>query len=55
MNNTLISIAMAAFWTTFMVWWSADFSAVNIIIFTGTGLAFGFLWTFFMRRWGYLT
>jgi hypothetical protein len=53
MKTTLISICMAVFWAGSMVWWSADFSPVNIAIFGVLGLAFGFAWTWFMKWMGY--
>ncbi|MGD9922620.1 MAG: hypothetical protein AB7O60_09270 [Variibacter sp.] len=48
-----ISLALAVFWTGFMIWWSADYSAVNIIIFSVMGVIFGFAWTWLMKRLGY--
>ncbi len=53
MKLILISICMAVFWAGFMIWWSADFSAVNIAIFSVMGLVFGFAWTWFMKWMGY--
>lgn len=53
MKNILIAICIGLFWAAFMVWWSADFSPVNITIFAVMGLVFGFAWTWFMRRAGY--
>ena len=55
MKIILISVCMAVFWAGFMVWWSADFSPVNIAIFGVMGLVFGFAWTWFMKRCGHLT
>lgn len=49
-----ISIALAIFWTAAMIWWSADYSAVNILILGVMGVVFGFAWTWLMKRWGYL-
>lgn len=46
----LSSIAFAIFWTAWMVWWSDEFSAVNIGILTACGALGGWLW-FLGMRW----
>jgi UDP-N-acetylmuramyl pentapeptide phosphotransferase/UDP-N-acetylglucosamine-1-phosphate transferase len=38
------SIAFAVLWTGWMIWWSGDFAAVNIIILTICGAVAGYLW-----------
>lgn len=48
-----IALGFAIVWAAFMVWWSADYSAANIIIFSVMGVLLGFLWTWFMKRMGY--
>jgi hypothetical protein len=55
MKTILISVCMGLFWAGFMAWWSADISPANIAIFGVMGLAFGFGWTWFMKRCGYIT
>ena len=46
----LSSALCAIFWTVGMIWWSGDYSTVNIGIFTLCGALFGVLW-FFAMRW----
>ena len=53
MKTILISVGFGLFWAAFMVWWSSDFSPVNITIFTVMGLILGFAWTWLMKRFGY--
>ena len=53
MKIAIIPVAIGLFWAAFMIWWSADFSPVNIAIFCVMGLVFGFAWTWFMKRMGY--
>jgi hypothetical protein len=48
-----ISLAFAVCWTAFMIWWSADYTVPNIVIFSVMGVLLGFLWTWFMKRCGY--
>ncbi len=48
-----IALGFAIFWAAFMIWWSADYSPVNIGIFTVMGVVLGFAWMWFMKRLGY--
>ena len=52
-KDVAISLGFGLFWAAFMVWWSSDYSPVNIAIFTVMGLILGFAWTWVMKRWGY--
>ena len=54
-KDIAISLAFAAFWAVFMIWWSSDQSLPNVIILSALSLAVGFGWTWFMKRFGYLT
>lgn len=50
-----MSVGFGLFWAAFMVWWSSDFSIAHIAILSVMGLLVGFAWTYFMKRFGYLT
>ena len=52
-KQVAISVAFAAFWAVFMIWWNNDYSVVNIIIFSVMGLILGFAWMWVMSRLGY--
>jgi hypothetical protein len=43
------SIFLAAFWTAAMVWWSADYDPVHILIMAVCGAVFGLFWYWAMR------
>jgi hypothetical protein len=46
----LSAIAFAVLWTAWMVWWSAEFGAVQIGIMSACGALVGWLW-FLVLRW----
>lgn len=52
------SIAFAVLWSGWMIWWSGEFDAANIIILTICGVLAGYLWYRLMgwqfRRMGML-
>jgi hypothetical protein len=54
MKSAIIPVALGLFWAAFMIWWSADFSPVNIAILCVMGLVFASAWTWFMKRMGLL-
>jgi len=53
LRQLIITVVFAAAWSAFMVWWSADTSASNILILSAIGIlvAGTFAWT--MKRVGY--
>ena len=51
--DVVIALGFAVFWSVFMIWWSHDYTIVNIIIFSVMGLILGFAWVWVMKRWGY--
>ena len=48
-----IALGFAVFWSISMIWWSQDYTIVNIVIFSVMGLLVGFAWVWVMKRWGY--
>ena len=44
------SVAFTVLWTAWMIWWSGDLHAANIIILTICGAVAGYLW-FLAMRW----
>ena len=44
------SVAFTVLWTGWMIWWSGDFHAANIIILTICGAIAGYFW-FCAMRW----
>ena len=48
-----IALGFAVFWSIFMIWWSQDYTIVNIVIFSVMGLLVRFAWVWVMKRWGY--
>jgi hypothetical protein len=47
----LAGISFAVLWTTFMIYWSGDYSIVNILIFTICGAGAGYLWYWLMGKY----
>jgi hypothetical protein len=47
------AIGFGVLWTVLMIWWSKDYTAVNIAIFTVMGLILGIAWMWVMKRFGY--
>jgi hypothetical protein len=45
---TLAALVFAVLWTVFMVLWSGDYSAVNVVILSVCGLVAGFAWAWAM-------
>jgi hypothetical protein len=50
LHRNLIALGFAVFWTVFMVWWSADYDIVNILILSVGGLIVGYTWVWAMGR-----
>jgi len=46
------AIAFAILWPAWMIWWSGDFGAVNIVILTACGAIAGYLW-YRLMRWSF--
>ena len=44
------SIAFTVLWTGWMIWWSGDFHAANVIILAICGSVAGYLWYRLMCR-----
>jgi hypothetical protein len=44
------SVAFTVLWTGWMIWWSGDYDAANIIILTICGSIAGYFW-FLAMRW----
>jgi hypothetical protein len=52
-RQLLVIALFAAFWTGFMIWWSGDTRAVNIVILSVCGLLVATAWLWAMKRFGY--
>jgi hypothetical protein len=53
-KQVAVALGFAVFWTVLMIWWSNDYTTVNIAIFSVMGLILGFAWVWVMKRLGYL-
>jgi hypothetical protein len=49
-HRHLIALGFALIWSSFMVWWSADYTTVNIVILIAGGILVGYLWVWAMLR-----
>ena len=52
-KQVALANGFGVFWGLFMIWWSKDYTIVNIAIFTVMGLLLGFAWMWVMKRFGY--
>lgn len=50
LRRNLTALGFAVFWTVCMVWWSADYDIVNILILLVGGLIVGYTWVWAMGR-----
>ena len=50
LRRNLTALGFAAFWTAFMVWWSADTTVANVVILAVCGLLVGYFWVWAMVR-----
>jgi hypothetical protein len=47
------ALLFAVLWTAFMVWWSGDTGAANVIILSVCGALVAAAWAFAMKRFGH--
>ncbi len=48
LRRNLTAIGFAVFWSIFMLWWSADYTIVNVVILSVCGLLVGYTWVWTM-------